>query len=248
MNKKVKVIGIIPARYKSSRFPGKPIADIHGKPMIWHVYQRAKKAKLLDEIYVATDDQRIKEVCDSFNMQVIMTSDTHTTGSDRLSECASRINADFYVNIQGDEPMIDSNSIDSVAQEILIEENENIVASGAFMPINDPSDIIDSNVVKVIISNSGVAISYSRSPIPYPKDGKAHYYKQLGLYAFKKEGLDIFANNTPSSLESTEGVELFRLLENDKHTKMVEIFHKTISVDTPRDLERVRLLMATSKY
>jgi len=244
----MKIIGIIPARFKSSRLPGKPLADIHGKPMVWHVYHQAIKAKMLDEVYIATDDKRIKEVCDDFNMKVLMTSDAHKTGSDRLSECVSKISADFFVNIQGDEPMVDPSAIDAVTKAIVSEKDEKIVASGAFAPIDDPSDIIDSNVVKVIISNSGKALAYSRSPIPYPKDDKAHYYKQLGLYAFKKSGLRVFIDNTPASLEKIEGVELFRLLENDCHIKMVEVYHKAISVDTSRDLDRVRILMEKSNY
>ena len=244
----MKIIGIIPARFNSSRLPGKPLADIHGKPMIWHVYQQAMKSELLNELYVATDDERIKEACHGFGMKVIMTSDKHRTGSDRLSECASKVDADFYVNIQGDEPMIDPAAIDMVAKEIIAGHDESIVSSGAYMLIDDPSDIIDSNVVKVIISKSGLALAYSRSPIPYPKDGRAKYYKQLGLYAFTKNGLKAFSDNTPSRLESTEGVELFRLLENNFCTKMVEVLHTSVSVDTARDLIRVRLLMKASKY
>ena len=133
----MKIIGIIPARYKSTRLPGKPLADILGKPMIWHVYHQAIKSKLLDKVYVATDDDRIEEVCNSFDIEVIMTSDAHKTGTDRLSECSLKIDADIYVNIQGDEPMIHPDAIDSVIQVILKEKNEKVLSIGAFELIDD---------------------------------------------------------------------------------------------------------------
>lgn len=242
----MKTVGIIPARYKSTRFPGKPLADICGKPMVWHVYQCAIKAELLDEVYVATDDKRIKEVCNQMGLNVLLTKVSHPTGTDRVSECATMIDADYYVNIQGDEPMIDPRAINDVVQALLSEHDKNVMATNAFSLIQDINDINDKGVVKVVMSSSNLALAYSRLPIPYPLKGSSCYYKQLGLYAFKKQGLEVFSRSDISPLESSEGVEMFRLLENDYGVRMIETQDDSVSVDTKEDLFKVVSLLSAS--
>jgi len=241
----MKVVGIIPGRYKSTRFPGKPLADICGKPMIWHVYQCAIKATLLNEVYVATDDKRIEKVCNKLNLNVILTSDSHPTGTDRVAECSTMIEADYYVNIQGDEPMISPKSIDDVTKAILAERDKNVMATNAFSLIQDFSEIDDKGVVKVVMSNSDLALAYSRLPIPYSKKN-IPYYKQLGLYAFKKKGLDVFYGSDILPLESSEMVEMLRFLENDYDIRMVQVQDDSVSVDTKEDLYKVIDLMYVS--
>jgi 3-deoxy-manno-octulosonate cytidylyltransferase (CMP-KDO synthetase) len=240
------IVGIIPARFKSTRFPGKPLADINGKPMIWHVYKQSKQAELLDDLYVATEDHRILNTCKELNIKAILTSDLHSTGTDRVAECARTIDADYYVNIQGDEPMIDPCAIDMVARSLISEGDNNVMASNAFIPLLNPSDVIDTNIVKVVMSRSNIAMTYSRAPIPYPKEAYATYFKQIGLYAFTKEGIRLFDKTAPSNLEKIEGIEMLRLLENGCRVKMVEVHCETISVDTESDLIRVQNLMERS--
>lgn len=242
----MKIIGIIPCRYQSSRFPGKPLALINDKPMMWHVYQRAIEANILDEIYIATDDERIEQECKEYKLKVIMTKDNHSTGTDRVAEAAKKISADYYVNIQGDEPFIEPNAIKLVAEAIIDCDDPLIQATNAYTPISNASDIVDSNSVKVIIDTHQHALAYSRQPIPYPKSGTANYNKQLGLYAFKQSGLQIFCENTPAYLEQTEGVEMYRLLEHGYRIKMIATKDASISVDTPNDLKRVQKEFASA--
>ena len=236
----MKTIGIIPCRYQSSRFPGKPLALIDGKPMMWHVYHRALESNILDEVYIATDDERIVKVANEYELNTVMTSSQHETGTDRAAEVASKIQADYYVNIQGDEPFIEPNAIKLVVQAIIDCDNPLIQATNAYTPMQDASDIVDTNTVKVIKDTNGQALAYSRQPIPYPKANIAKYYKQLGLYAFKQSGLQIFSENTPANLERVEGVEMYRLLEHGYSIQMVETNDASISVDTPSDLIRVQ--------
>ena len=236
----MKTIGIIPCRYQSSRFPGKTLALINGKPMMWHVYQRALESNVLDEVYIATDDERIVKVADEYELGIIMTSNQHETGTDRVAEIATKIQADYYVNIQGDEPFIKPNAIKLVVQAITGCDNPLIQAANAYTPMQDTSDVVDTNTVKVIMDVNRRALAYSRQPIPYPKASIAKYYKQLGLYAFKHSGLQIFSENTPANLEVVEGVEMYRLLEHGYSIQMVQTNDDSISVDTPSDLIRVQ--------
>ncbi len=239
----MKIVGIIPCRYASTRFPGKPLALIKDKPMMWHVYQRCLESDILDEVYIATDDERIESVAKELDLRVVMTHRVHSTGTDRVSEVAETIEADYYVNVQGDEPFIDPNAIRLVAKGIMDSTDILVQASNAYAPLNNPSDIIDTNVVKVITDVYGHALSYSRQPIPYPKSASANYLRQLGLYAFKKSGLQIFSEKDPHTLEQVEGVEMYRLLEYGYKIKMIETIDDSISVDTVEDLVRVQKTM-----
>jgi 3-deoxy-manno-octulosonate cytidylyltransferase (CMP-KDO synthetase) len=240
----LKVVGIIPCRYGAVRFPGKSLADIHGKPMMWHVYQQARKAKSLDEVFVATDDERISAACKDHGLPSIMTRRDHLTGTDRLVECIKTVDADIYVNVQGDEPMIAPEAIDIVAKAILKIDDPRVLASNGYKPIHDPAEVVNTNAVKVTITTGGLALSYSRLPIPYPKDGAAVYNRQLGLYAFRKNGLEKFAAHKPGPIELAEGVEMLRFLEHGYEVAMVRTpDDSAISVDTLSDLEQVRRLI-----
>ena len=236
----MKIIGVIPCRYNSSRFPGKSLALINGKPMMWHVYQRALESNVLDEVYIATDDERIVKVANEHNLKTVMTSDKHETGTDRVAEVASQIQADYYINIQGDEPFIEPEAIKLVAQAIIDCDNPLVQAANAYTSMQDISDVVDTNTVKVVMDVNQRALAYSRQPIPYPKANTAKYSKQLGLYAFKQSGLHVFSENLPASLEKVEGVEMYRLLEHGYSIQMVKTNDVSISVDTPSDLNRVQ--------
>jgi len=236
----MKIIGVIPCRYQSSRFPGKSLALINGKPMMWHVYQRALESNVLDEVYIATDDERIVKVANEHNLKTVMTSDKHETGTDRVAEVASQIQADYYINIQGDEPFIEPEAIKLVAQAIIDCDNPLVQAANAYTSMQDISDVVDTNTVKVVMDVNQRALAYSRQPIPYPKANTAKYSKQLGLYAFKQSGLQVFSENLPASLEKVEGVEMYRLLEHGYSIQMVETNDVSISVDTLSDLNRVQ--------
>ena len=242
----MKVIGIIPCRYQSSRFPGKPLALINGKPMMWHVYQRALESNVLDKVYIATDNERIVEVANEYSLNTVMTSDKHETGTDRVAEAASQIQADYYVNIQGDEPFINPEAIKLVIQAIIGCDDPLVQAANAYTSISDVSDVVDTNNVKVIMDVNQQALAYSRHPIPFPKANIAKYDKQLGLYAFKQSGLQVFSENSPANLEKIEGVEMYRLLEHGYNIQMVKTNDTSISVDTPSDLKRVQKKFASN--
>ena len=215
---------------------------ICGKPMLWHVWNQAKKTKYVDKLIVATDDNRIYDVCYQYGIEPIMTSEDHKTGTDRVAEVAERIDGDVFVNIQGDEPMIDPSGIDVVVAEIINNDEESI--ANAFALIEDKSDLINGNVVKVITSNTNYAIAYSRSPIPYPKESNPIYKRQIGLYAIKRESILEFPSLNRGYLELSEGIEMLRYLENGYKIKMVEVSdNNSIPVDVPDDIMRVESLM-----
>ena len=207
MEKTLKIIGVIPARYKSSRFPGKPLVDICGKPMIWWVYQQAMKVHEFDKVYVATDDERIKAACDEHNMNVIMTSDRHQTGSDRVAEVASKVEGDLFINIQGDEPVINPEMIQEVIS--IFFEDETVTFGSLKKEITDPEEIRAASTVKVVTDQKGDAMYFSRSVIPSNiKDGQmARVFRHVGIYAYKREFLEAFSKMTQTELELGEGIE-----------------------------------------
>lgn len=238
----MKILGVIPARYKSSRFEGKPLADICGKPMIWWVYQQAIKAKELSEVYVATDDLQIFKTCEELGLRVIMTSETHSTGTDRVGEVATKIKADVYVNIQGDEPLIHPETI-SEAIEPFANNKEDIFVTNMMTKIQKSYEIIDNTVPKVVVNSSGRGIYLSRLPIPYPKGDAAPYYKQVCVYGFTPEALHFYSNTPRGSVERAEDIEILRFIENGYTVQFLETMHDTIAVDTKSDLERVRKII-----
>ena len=243
--KDLKIIGVIPSRYGSTRFPAKPLSDICGKPMVWYVYQQAKKATKLDEVYVATDDQRIVDVCNQYGMNVIMTSDKHKTPNDRVHEVSTKIDADIYVCINGDEPLIDPAVIERSLPEEQDEADLEYFYSNVITTISNPVEVVDPTNIKAVANAKGDAMWASRSPIPYPKGNMEFEYKKIvGVAAFSKKALQFYVDTPRSQVEFTEELDLYRFLENGKKVKLKEIECHTLSVDTPKDLERVRTVMA----
>ncbi|SFI89869.1 3-deoxy-manno-octulosonate cytidylyltransferase [Thermoflavimicrobium dichotomicum] len=239
----MKIVGIIPARYRSTRFPGKPIANISGKPMIWWVYQNAIKVPDFDSVYIATDDQRIEEVCRRFRMNVVMTSEKHPTGTDRVCEAAERIDADLYVNIQGDEPLVSAEEIQEAIKPFF--HHPHLSVTNLMTKIKNESELLRSTVVKVVVNDKKEAIYYSRSPIPYPKGNcQPIYFKQLGIYAFSPAAIHFFSQTPQGPVEKSEEIELMRFIEHRWSVQMVEVESDSMSVDTPHDLVKVNEIMA----
>ena len=242
----MKIVGVIPARYKSSRFEGKPLADIHGKPMIWWVYQQAIKVKEFEAVYVATEDERIKIDCEDLGVNVIMTSDEHKTGTDRIGEVARKINADLYVNIQGDEPMIEPETIIEAIKPFY--ENKELQVSNLMTVIKDPVDVVNFTVPKVITNKDGIGIYLTRSAAPYPKGSIEYsYYKQVCVYGFTPEALEFYCNSPRGKVESIEDIEILRFIESGYKVQFIEVDSDTVAVDTPNDLEKVRRIMKEIK-
>ena len=216
-----KIIAVIPARYKSSRFPGKPIVDICGKPMIWWVFQNVKKVKYFTDIMIATDDERIAKKCNEFDMSYMMTSSKHPTGTDRIAEVAEKIDADYYVNIQGDEPLLSHKIIEKALQPIF--DNERFDAINCMCEITDSSDIINSTVPKVVVNAKNKAIFLSRSPIPHPKKRRSIFFKQVCVYVFANSALKKFSELPQGPIECVEDIEILRFIENHMVVRMVEV-------------------------
>lgn len=234
----MKVIGVIPARYQSSRFPGKPLANICGKPMIWWVYQQCLKVNKLDKIYIATDDERIKKTCEKFSMNVIMTLSDHQTGSDRVGEVAAKIEGDLFINIQGDEPLIDPREIEEV---IDIFEDESVEFGSLRIEITDPEEIAAYSTVKVVVDRNSDALYFSRNVIPSnKKDGPiARVFRHVGIYAYKKEFLLKFVSMPQTELELGEGIEPLRAMENGYKIRVRETKYTSIGVDYPEHIKLV---------
>ena len=240
--KKMKIIGVIPARYKSSRFPGKPHADIHGKPMIWWVYKQAVKVKDFTEVYVATDDKRILDRCLELGIKVIMTSERHETGTDRVGEVAEKIPADLYVNIQGDEPLIEPDSIAEAIKPFYSDGKINVTT--LMTKIRNQEDLLDVTVPKVVVNANSEAVFLSRLPIPYPKGNfKIDYYKQVCVYGFTPQPLRFYCRSDRGAVERIEDIEILRFIEGGYIVKMVEVPQDTVAVDTEKDLENVRKII-----
>lgn len=245
----MKIAAVIPARYASTRFEGKALADIMGRPMVQHVYERALKAKLVSEVIVATDDERIAAKVREFGGRAEMTASTHETGTDRLAEVAQRLDADIIVNVQGDEPLIDPAMIDQAIAPLI--EDPAIPMATLKTRIKTLHDFLSPNVVKVVSDPHGNVLYFSRSPLPFFRDkwndlkdeafvsGKLLCYKHVGLYVYRREFLPIFAGLEPSYLEMAEKLEQLRVLENGYRIKIVETEFESIGVDTPADLEKV---------
>lgn len=238
---KLRCIGVIPSRYGSTRFPAKPLSDICGKPMVWYVYQQAKKVKSFEDVVVATDDRRIAQVCEKYNMNYIMTSDKHKTPNDRVHEVSTKIDADIYVCINGDEPLIEPEVIEKSLPDENDAEDLEYYYSNIITTINNPVEVVDPTNIKAVANAKGDAMWASRSPIPYPKGNMQFEYKKIvGIAAFSKKALQFYVDTPRSQVECTEELDLYRFLENGKKVKLKEIECHTLSVDTPKDLEKVR--------
>lgn len=237
----MKVIAVIPSRYKSSRFPGKPLADICGKPMLWWVYEQVKKAKNIDEIVVATDDSRIYDVCESYGMNALMTSDKHTTPTDRLYEVSTKTDGDIYMFIGGDEPLIDPAAIETLVPNGDVSD---MYVANAMTTIKTAPEVIDFTNIKVVVNKDNIGLYTSRSPLPYPKGGLDFEYKKfVGIGAFSRAALDFYYHTPKGKMEEIEECDLMRFIENQIPIKFFDVECRNVSVDTPKDLEKVRVLM-----
>ncbi len=245
----MRITALIPARYASTRFEGKALADIIGKPMVQHVYERAARASLVSEVIVATDDERIADAVRAFGGRVEMTLQSHETGTDRLAEVAARLDSDIIVNVQGDEPLVEPAMIDEAIYPLTADSS--IVMGTLKTRIRTLHDFLSPNVVKVITDKDGFALYFSRSPLPNFRDkwndlkdeafasGRLLCYKHVGIYVYRREFLLKFAKMAPTYLEEAEKLEQLRALENSFKIKVVETKYDTIGVDTPVDLEKV---------
>jgi 3-deoxy-manno-octulosonate cytidylyltransferase (CMP-KDO synthetase) len=241
-----KILGVIPARFSSTRFPGKVLAQIAGKTMLQHVYERAAIATYLTSTIIATDDERVFAAAKSFGARVRMTRSDHLSGTDRAAEIASAENAEIIVNIQGDEPLIDPAAIDAAVLPLV--HDPDIVMGTLKKRIEDPREIADPNVVKVVTDHAGDAIFFSRCPIPFDRGSSAStpYFKHVGLYVYQRDFLLNYSLLPVRPLEQAERLEQLRALENGYQIRVVETEYESLGVDTPEDLERVSRLFKAS--
>ncbi len=235
------VIGVIPARYSSTRFSGKVLADISGRPMLEHVWERAKKSLLLDDLIIACDEEKVAEKAREFGAKVVMTSKGHACGTDRIAEVINPLDVKVIINIQADEPLIHPTMIDSVARALL--EDKSISMATLMKKIENQELINDPNIVKVVVDMNNFALYFSRAAIPFKainsEIDSPSYYKHIGLYGYTKDFLFIYKNLAPSNLEKIEKLEQLRILEEGYRIKVVETKYDTIGVDTPEDLVKV---------
>jgi len=230
---------VIPARYGSSRLPGKPLAKIQGKPLIAHVYERAALATRFSRVLVATDDVRIADVIEKIGGTAIMTSDGHTSGTDRVAEAVQELDADIVVNLQGDEPFIDPRDLDGVADALASDPSAEMATLK--QPILDERDFFDPNVVKVVCDDRGYALYFSRAGIPYHRGGNfIGAYRHVGVYAYRRDFLLSFASTQKSTLEDRENLEQLRALAMGAKIRMIDAHSRSIGIDTPEDLERAQ--------
>jgi 3-deoxy-manno-octulosonate cytidylyltransferase (CMP-KDO synthetase) len=246
----MKITAVIPARYASTRFPGKALADIGGKPMIQHVYERTSKSTLVTRVIVATDDRRIADAVAKIGGEAVMTSVDHETGTDRLAEVARDLECDLIVNVQGDEPLIDPAMIDQAIEPFL--DNPDLQMGTLKTRVRCLHDFLSPNVVKVVTDINGFALYFSRSPLPFFRDkwqdlkdesfacGKMLCYKHVGLYVYRRPFLLEFAAMKPTFLEVSEKLEQLRAIENGVRIRVVETESTSIGVDTPEDLSKAQ--------
>jgi len=236
---------VIPARYASTRLPGKPLVSLAGKPMVQRVYERAKQAQTVHRVIVATDDQRIVDAVRAFGGEARMTRPDHRTGTERIAEVAAHEPGDVFVNVQGDEPLIDPLAIDT-AVGALLEEPVAQIATVA-TPIRQAGDIMDPNVVKTVLDFESNGLYFSRAPVPWVRDTqqKVHvkYWKHLGLYVFQRDALLEYPTLPQGELEKVEQLEQLRWLENGWKIRVAEVPHDAVSVDVPEDVARVEKLL-----
>jgi 3-deoxy-manno-octulosonate cytidylyltransferase (CMP-KDO synthetase) len=252
-----KISAVIPARYGSTRFEGKPLADILGKPMIQYVYEGVCQSKLIDEVIVATDDQRIIEVVKSFGGKAIMTSPTHFTGTDRVAEVAKKLKSEIIVNVQGDEPLIKGDIIDNAIRPLLTDDT--LQLSTLMTRIEEVRDWLNPHIVKVVADQKNFALYFSRSPIPFPRElqiGRLEsnpfgtnrplpkrVFKHIGVYVFRRKFLLQFSKMKPTPLEKLEKLEQLRALENGYRIKVTHVNYEPLCVDTPEDIQKIEAFL-----
>jgi len=242
MTEKLKIIAMIPARYEASRFPGKLMQDLEGKPVIIRTYEAAVKTGLFDDVYVVTDSDLIYETILQNGGKVIMSQKEHNCGSDRIAEAVKDLDVDIVVNVQGDEPFTNEEDMRNVLQVFYEDDADSIDLASLMTPISSISEIENPNNVKVIVDHNNFALYFSRAPIPYPRDKEIEitYFKHKGIYAFRKQAVLDFYNLPMRNLEASEKIEAIRYLEYGKRIKMVFSDSPAIGIDTPQDLEDAR--------
>jgi 3-deoxy-manno-octulosonate cytidylyltransferase (CMP-KDO synthetase) len=240
-----KVVVVIPARYGSTRLPGKPLVSLNGQPMIQRVYARAKLAQRADRVIVATDDDRILQAVVAFGGEARMTRPDHRTGTERIAEVAAHVDGEIFVNVQGDEPLLDPAAVDAAIEALLLEPEADV--STVATPIKTPADIMDPNVVKVVLDFDDNALYFSRAPIPWVRDTtstiQVRHLKHLGLYVFQRETLLEYPTLPQGELERIEQLEQLRWLENGTKIRVAAVEHDAVSVDVPEDVARVEKLL-----
>ncbi|WP_224483196.1 3-deoxy-manno-octulosonate cytidylyltransferase [Robertkochia aurantiaca] len=238
----MKIISMIPARYAASRFPGKLMQDLAGKPVIVRTYEAAVNTGLFDEVIVVTDSDIIFDTVRDHGGKAMMSQEEHDCGSDRIAEAVADMDVDIVVNVQGDEPFTDRESLEKVIEVFREDPDREIDLASLMTPIDDWEEINDPNTVKVIVDHRSFALYFSRSPIPYPraKEVGAVYYKHKGIYAFRKEAIVDFKKLKMQPLEATEKIEAIRYLEYGRKIKMVVTTSEGIEIDTPEDLEKAK--------
>ncbi len=242
------VMAVIPARYGSTRFPGKPLAMLAGKPMVQHVYERARQASSVSRVLVATDDERILRAVAEFGGEAVATRADHRSGTERMAEVAAGAagaGAEVFVNVQGDEPLIHPAAIDAAVEALVCDAE--VQVSTICLPIAAPEDLLNPGIVKVVVDFQGDALYFSRAPVPWVRDEKpevrVQHWKHLGLYVYRKDLLLEFPTLPPGVLEKIEQLEQLRLLENGYKIRVVETEHDSIGVDTPEDAKRVEKIL-----
>lgn len=242
----LKVLCVIPARYASTRLPGKPLKDIQGKPMIVRVYERAKCARRIADVIVATDDERILAAVESHGGKAVMTRADHPTGTDRLAEVAEKFpDVDVILNVQGDEPLIEPALIDELAGAF--DDAPDLNMATVCTEIKEKAEQENPNNVKVVMDRKGYALYFSRSLLPYPRKPGAKVYKHIGIYAYRRDFLLAYAKMKPTPLEQSESLEQLRALENGYSIKVIRTAHEFVGVDTEEDLAKVNEIYAAMK-
>jgi 3-deoxy-manno-octulosonate cytidylyltransferase (CMP-KDO synthetase) len=240
----LQVVAVIPARFASSRFPGKPLADIDGRPMIEHVYRRVKASPIVSRVIVATDDLRIATRVSEFGGDVRLTRADHRTGTDRLAEVASKLDCDIVVNVQGDEPLVDPRAIGEAVAPFA--GDLSISMTTLYRRIANAAELADPNIVKLVLDRGGFVLYFSRAAIPHARDPRGGWpplYRHVGLYAYRRSALLVLASLEQTPLERAESLEQLRALEHGIRIKAVESAYDSIGVDTPDDLDQVRRLL-----
>jgi len=245
-------IAVIPARYSATRLPGKPLVSLAGKPMIQRVWERVQEAERITRVIIATDDERILKAAAGFGGEAVMTRLEHRSGTERVAEVAAHVTGkdeEFFVNVQGDEPLVEPEAIDTLVEAI--ESEEGVSVATLMVPIVKPADIMDPNIVKVVLDFDGNALYFSRAPIPWVRDRDApvhaQHMKHLGLYAFRRAALLDFPTLPVGDLERIEQLEQLRWMENGYKIRVAETNHDSVSVDVPEDVTRVEQLLRKSQ-
>ena len=235
----MKVVGIIPARYGSTRMPGKPLMDICGHPMIWWVYQNVKKVKEFQEVYVATDDERIQKVCEEFGANVVMTTSDCSCLIDRVYQVSKIVEADYYVTVNGDEPILESEVMPKIIPDFV--ELTKPIVRGLVREFRDPAEVIDPGNIKIVVGLGGYSLYTSRSPIPYPqKTTKFSYKKYVGVELFNKSALEFYVTHDQTEIEDIEIIGSIRFLEHGIRIHYDLVESESLSIDTPKDIEKIR--------